>query len=68
MMPRKPVDLAIALLCAGILLLMPPFILIFNKPILVLGVPLPALYVFGVWFALVVIAALLRVILPHDTD
>ncbi len=38
---------------AGLFLLMPPFILLFAAPRLVLGVPLIVLYMFGVWAALI---------------
>lgn len=64
--PRKSAHLALLILCAGILLLMPPLIWIFNKPFMAFGIPLPALYVFGVWLALVVGALALTRILPRD--
>ncbi|KAA3621993.1 MAG: hypothetical protein DWQ08_13370 [Proteobacteria bacterium] len=68
MTPRKPTDLALILLCGGIALLMPPFALIFNKPVLVLGVPLAALYVFGVWLVLVLGATILGRFLSRGSD
>lgn len=66
MHPRQSAHLALLILCAGVLLLMPPLVWIFNKPVSVFGIPLAALYVFGVWLALVVGAFALTRILPHD--
>ena len=66
MTQRKPADLALLLLCAGVGLLMPPLVWIFNKPLTALGIPLAALYVFGVWLVLIVGALALARILPRD--
>jgi hypothetical protein len=46
-------DAATLILCLGIVLLLPPIAFIFDKPIVLFGVPLVVLYMFGVWFALV---------------
>lgn len=64
MKPRKPIDLALVLLCGGIVLLMPPLVWIFDKAHPWLGIPLPALYVFGVWIVLMIGAAWLARHLP----
>jgi len=52
-------DAAIVLPLLGLVLLMPPVIALFAVPIRVGGVPLIVVYVFGVWLALVLGAALL---------
>jgi len=53
MASKKPTGLALMLVYGGVVLLMPPLLWIFNKDVLVLGVPLPVLYVFGVWLVLI---------------
>jgi hypothetical protein len=45
---------------------MPPFIWVFHKDVFVVGVPLSALYVFGVWLALVAGSFWLSRALPED--
>ncbi|KAB2876021.1 MAG: hypothetical protein HS106_01900 [Ideonella sp.] len=52
-------DAAIVLPLLGLMLLMPPVIVLFAVPIRVAGVPLIVVYLFGVWLALVLGAALL---------
>ena len=52
-------DAAWVLPLLGLLLLMPPVIVLFAVPFGLAGVPLIVVYVFGVWLALVVAAALL---------
>jgi hypothetical protein len=51
-------DLASLLPFVAIFLLAPPIILIFAKPVLVAGMPLIAVYLFGVWAAVIVCAFL----------
>jgi len=59
-------DAAIVLPLLGLVLLMPPLIVLFAVPISVAGVPLIVVYLFGVWLALVLGAALLgRVLQPR---
>lgn len=52
-------DAAIALPLLGLFLLMPPIIGLFAVPVDIAGVPLIVIYLFGVWLALVLAAALL---------
>jgi hypothetical protein len=49
-------DVATLLPVAAAVLLLPPFILVFAAPVLVAGIPLIAVYVFGVWAAIVLCA------------
>ena len=56
---RKTSDRALVLLLVGCLLLMPPLAGIFQLDIRVLGIPFTGFYLFGVWAALIVGAALL---------
>lgn len=50
---------AVALPLLGLFLLMPPLITLFAHGAGVAGVPLIVVYVFGVWCALIIAAALL---------
>lgn len=52
-------DAAIVLPLFGLFLLMPPIITLFASGLDIEGVPLIVVYVFGVWGALIVCAALL---------
>lgn len=67
-MPQRPVDdgrassVAVVLPLLGLFLLMPPVITLFAHGTGVAGVPLVVIYVFGVWIALIIGAALLA---PH---
>ncbi len=65
---KKPVDTALLAVVMGVMLVAPPLILLFNKPASAFGVPLPVLYLFGVWLTLVVIARLLSRRLPPEED
>lgn len=56
---RRLRDALILLPLAGAVALLPPVVLLFNAPVDVLGIPLKVFYVFTVWLALVVAAALL---------
>ena len=47
------------LLCIGAMCLLPPIALIFNKPIMIFGIPLVVMYVFGAWLTLIILAKLL---------
>ena len=55
---------AVLLPFVGLLLLMPPFIGLFPPTVLLAGIPVLVLYVFGVWAVLIVLAALLARRLP----
>lgn len=48
----------IALFVLGVLLLMPPFLGIFNRPLRVFGLPLLYVYLFGAWAGLIALVAL----------
>lgn len=48
----------VVLLILGVLLFSPPFILIFDKSVLVAGIPLLFLYLFAAWLALIVLTML----------
>jgi hypothetical protein len=52
-------DAATLLPIAAAILLLPPFILVFSAPVLIAGVPLIVVYVFGVWAAIILCAWLL---------
>ncbi|HTN67393.1 MAG TPA: hypothetical protein VL051_14555, partial [Burkholderiaceae bacterium] len=52
-------DAAVVLPLLGLFLLMPPIITLFASQLDLGGIPLIAIYVFGVWAALIVCAALL---------
>lgn len=52
-------DAAVVLPLLGLFLLMPPVIALFAVPLDIGGVPLLVVYLFGVWLALVLCAALL---------
>ena len=52
-------DAATLLPVAAAALLLPPFILVFAAPVLVAGVPLIVVYVFGVWATVILAAWLL---------
>ncbi len=52
--PPRLHDMALLLPVAGFLLTMPPLVMIFSRPLLVLGVPLLYLYLFTLWCALIV--------------
>lgn len=70
---RRTRDLALLLPLGGLLLLMPPYIGIFDQPIFVAGIPLLPAYIFTVWAVCIVLAVVLsrRVIrteTPDDSD
>lgn len=52
-------DAATVLPFVAAILLCPPIILIFAAPVMLAGIPLILIYVFGVWAAIVLSAALL---------
>jgi hypothetical protein len=47
-----------ALFLLGVLLLVPPFLLVFNRPVQVLGLPLLYLYLFAAWAGLIALVAI----------
>lgn len=54
--PQSARDAAVMLPFVAAALLLPPIVLIFTAPVLVAGVPLIVVYIFGVWAAIVVAA------------
>lgn len=56
---RSAKDAAAVLPFVAVFLLIPPIILIFAKPVLVAGVPLIVVYLFGVWAAAIFAAMVL---------
>lgn len=64
---RNVRDAAAILPVAAIFLLLPPAILIFSAPVLIAGIPLIVLYVYGVWACLILIA-LLVALRVEDAD
>lgn len=64
---RNVRDAAAILPVAAIFLLLPPVILIFSAPVLIAGIPLIVLYVYGVWAGLILVA-LLVALRVEDAD
>jgi hypothetical protein len=59
----------IALFALGVLLLVPPFLLLFNRPQQVLGIPLLYLYLFAAWTGLIALGAMIARRIDHgDAD
>ena len=56
----------IALFLFGVLLLVPPFLLVFNRPVQVLGLPLLYLYLFAAWTGLIVLGAVIARRIDRD--
>lgn len=54
---RRIVGGMLVLSIAGLLLLLPPMVYLFNHDIAVFGVPQIVFYLFGVWFVLIVCTA-----------
>lgn len=59
-------DAALVLPFAVGLLLLPPLVLVFAKPLLVGGIPLIVLYIYGVWALAVLSAFLIARKLEHQ--
>lgn len=51
-------DMASILPVAAIVLFLPPMILVFSAPVLVAGVPLIVLYLYGIWAGIILVALL----------
>lgn len=66
-MISRPRQAAALLVCLGAVLLLPPIALIFAREVQVLGVPLPVIYIFGMWLALILGAIVVTRVLP-DTE
>lgn len=52
----------------GVIMLNYPFMHIFNKSILILGIPLPILYFFIGWPVSIFVIYLFSIYMGHDTD
>ncbi len=48
-------DLLVTLFALGLVLLSWPFLVIANRPVAVLGIPLLVLYFFGVWAGIIAV-------------
>jgi hypothetical protein len=59
-------EFLIALFLFGVLLLVPPFLLVFNRPVQVLGLPLLYLYLFAAWTGLIVLVAVIARRIDRD--
>jgi hypothetical protein len=56
----------VALFLLGALLLLPPVLLVFNRPVRVLGLPVLYLYVFAAWAMLIALTAAIAVWLTRE--
>lgn len=63
---RRIVGGMFVLTAAGLLLLVPPLVHLFNHDTAIFGVPQIVLYLFGVWLALIVGTAILTSRLPPE--
>lgn len=59
---------AALLLALGIVLFLPPLALIFAKTTTIWGIPLPVLYLFGLWLALIIGVWFLSRQLPRSSS
>jgi hypothetical protein len=53
----RNLERCVALFILGVVLLLPPMLLVFNRPDRVMGIPILFLYIFLVWGALIALAA-----------
>lgn len=58
-------DRLVALAALGAILLHPLFVALFSEPVLVRGIPLLFVYVFGVWVLLIIALAVTTETAPH---
>lgn len=64
---RRTRDMALLLPLGTLLLLLPPYIEIFDQPRLVAGLPLLPVYIFAVWLGAIILARVLsRKILSEE--
>lgn len=64
----KPKATAALILCLGTLLIFPPIILIFNKPLTLLGIPISAIYLFSIWLVVIICSAFSSRHLPDPNE
>jgi hypothetical protein len=62
---KKARDAILVLTVAGALGFLPPVLPFFDRPVIVFGMPLIVVYVFGAWLALIVLACWLSHSLPR---
>ena len=65
---HKIPDAILALTALGALLLLPPILPYFDRPITIFGAPLIVVYVFGIWLALIGLGWLLFRRLPRSEE
>lgn len=65
---RRRQDAALVLPIFGIVMLITPVFTIFTKDISVFGLPLPFLYVFGIWFILILLSRRMARILTKGDE
>lgn len=56
---RRNVERQVALFLLGVLMLVPPLLIVFDRPVRVGGLPVLYLYLFGAWTALIALTALM---------
>lgn len=66
--PQSVRDAATLLPITAAILLLPPFILVFAAPVLLAGIPLIVVYLFGTWAVIVLCAGLLARHLARTPD
>ena len=58
----------LALFMLGVLLLLPPLLLIFNRPARILGIPALYLYIFSAWALVIALAAAIARRIPAGQE
>ena len=67
--PNRTPERLVALFVLGVVLMVPPILEVFNRPVRALGVPVLYLYVFVTWGALIaLVAATVRTIAFDDNS
>ncbi len=65
---RRLRDAAVALPAAGLLLFMPPYVLVFDQPATLFGVPLLLVYIFAAWMIGLILTAVVARRLVRQID
>ncbi len=66
--PSRIAERLVGLFLIGAVGFTPPVLLLFGVPIFLAGIPLFYVYLFGLWIALVALAALVVARLPDEVD
>ena len=66
--PNRTPERLVALFVLGVVLMVPPMVEVFNRPVRVLGIPVLYLYVFVAWGALIVLVAATVRTIAFDDD